>query len=151
LVHAVQQQVPHMCIWFVWWYIRTGRSCSPLLARHAVVPVRPRTVRHRKPDGPRKGRTVRVASRTVRPRPESPICQTGMVVVLRRPQTVRRSKPDGPYMGRTVRAEARMVRPYSAAAICQARMTAVVLALDMSSSTYHIMVGSANPHLLPMY
>ena len=151
LVHAVQQQVPHMCIRFVRWYIRTGWSCSPLLGRHTVVLVRPRTVRHRKPDGPHKGRTVRVASRTVRPRPGSPICQTGTAAVLGRPRTVRQSKPDGPRMGRTVRAEARKVRPCSGAPICQAGMAVVVLALDMSSSAYHIMVGAANAHLLPMY
>jgi hypothetical protein len=151
LVHGVQQQVLHMCIRFVRWYIRTGRSCSPLLGRHAVVLVRPRTVRHRKPDGPRKGRTVRVEARTVRPRPGSLICQAGTAAVLGRPQTVRQRKPDGPRTGRMVRAEARTVRPCSGAPICQVRMAVVVLALDMSSSAYHIMVGAANPHLLSMY
>jgi hypothetical protein len=140
-----------MCIRFVRWYIRTGRSCSPLLGRHAVVLVRPQTVRHRKSGGPRKGQTVRVEARTVRPRLGSPICQTGTAAVLGRPRTVRQIKPDGPRMGRMVRAEARTVRPYSGAPICQAGRAAVVLALDMSSSAYHIMVGSANPHLLPMY
>jgi hypothetical protein len=151
LVHGVQQQVLHMCIRFVRWYIRTGRSCSPLLGRHAVVLVWPWTVRHRKPDGPRKGRMVWVAARMVRPRPGSPICQAGTAAVLGRPWTIRQSKPDCPRMGRMVRAEARTVRPYSGAPICQAGMAVVVLALDMSSSAYHIMVGAANPHLLPMY
>jgi hypothetical protein len=148
LVHGVQQQVLHMCIRFVMWYIRTGLSCLPLLGRHAVVLVWPRTVRHRKSNGPRNGRTVRVKARTVRPRPGSPIYQGGMAVVLGRPRTVRQSKPNGPRMGRTVRAEARTVRPCSGVLICQAVMAVVVLALDMSSSAYHIMVGAANPHLL---
>jgi hypothetical protein len=140
-----------MCVRFVRWYIRTGLSCSPLLGRHTVVPVRPWTVRHRKPDGPRKGRMVQVQARTVRPRPGSPICQARTTTVLGRPRTVRQSKPDGPRMGRTVRAEARTVRPCSGASICQAGMEVVVLALDMSSLAYHIMVGATNPHLLPMY
>jgi hypothetical protein len=91
LVHGVQQQVLHMCIRFVRWYIRTGRSCSPLLGRHVAVLVWPRTVRHRKSDGPRKGWTVRVEARTVRPRQGSPICQTGMAAVLGRPRTVGRA------------------------------------------------------------
>jgi hypothetical protein len=110
-----------MCIQFVQRYIRTGRSCSPLLGRHAAVLVRPRTIRHRKPDGPHKGRTVRVEARTVRPLPGSLVCQAGTTVVLGRPQTVRQSKPDGPHMGRTVQAEARTVRPCSGAPICQSR------------------------------
>jgi hypothetical protein len=113
LVHGVQQQVLHMCIRFVRWYIRTGWSCSPLLGRHAVALVRPRTVQHRKPDGPRKGRTARVEAQTVRPRPGSPIYQAGTTAVLGRPRTIRQSKPDGPCMGRMVRAEARTVRPCS--------------------------------------
>jgi hypothetical protein len=151
LVHGVQQQVLHMCIRFVRWYIQTGRSCSPLLGRHTVVLVWPRTVQQGKPDGPCKGRTVRAEARTVRQCPGSPICQSRTAVVLRWPRTVRHSKPDGPRMGRTVREEARTIRPCSKPPICQAGMAVVVLALDMSSSTYHIMVGAVDPHLLPMY
>jgi hypothetical protein len=71
-----------MLIRSVRWYIRTGRLCSLLLERHAVALVRSRTVRQGKPDGLRKGRTVRAKARTVRPCPGAPICQVGMVVVV---------------------------------------------------------------------
>jgi hypothetical protein len=54
-----------MCIRFVRWYIRTGRSCSPLLGRHAAVLVWPRTVRHRRPDGPGRSSVGPTASRVV--------------------------------------------------------------------------------------
>jgi hypothetical protein len=97
------------------------------------------------------GRTVGVAAGRVPPRPGSPIWQTGTAAVLGRPRTVRQSKLNDPRMGRMVRADARTVRPYSGAPICQVGMAAVVFALDISSSAYHIMVGSANPNLLPMY
>jgi hypothetical protein len=113
--------------------------------------MRPWTVRQGKPDGPRKGRTVRVEARAVRLRLGSPICQSGMAVVLGQPRTIRQSKADGPCMGRTVQAEARTVRPCSGAPICQAGTAVVVFALNMSSSAYHIKVGAANPHLLPMH
>jgi hypothetical protein len=89
------------------WYIRTGRLCLLLLGRHVVALVRSQTIPQGKPDGLRKGRTVRAKARTVRPCPGGPICQAGMAVM--------------------------------------------VLALDMCSSAYHIMVGAMNPHLSPMY
>jgi hypothetical protein len=73
------------------------------------------------------------------------------VVVLEQPRTVRHGKLDGLGTGRTVRANAPMVRPCLGALICQAGTTMVVFILDMSSSIYNIMVGAANPHLLPMY
>jgi hypothetical protein len=60
-------------------------------------------------------------------------------------------KPDGLRKRHTVRAKARTVRPCPEAPICQAGLAMVVLALDMSSSAYHIMAGAANPHLSPMY
>jgi hypothetical protein len=96
-----------MRIRFVRWYIRTSRLCSLLLRRHAVALVRSRTVRQGKPDGLRKGWTVRAKARTIRPCPGALIYQAGTAVV--------------------------------------------VLALDMSSSTYHIIAGAANPHLSSMY
>jgi hypothetical protein len=64
------------------WYIQTGRLCLLLLGRHAVALVRSRTARQGKPDGLRKGRTVRAKARTVRPCPGVPICQSGTAVVV---------------------------------------------------------------------
>jgi hypothetical protein len=71
-----------MRIRFVRWYIRTGRLCSLLLGRHAVALMRSWTVWQGKPDGLRKGRTVRAKARTVRPCLGVPICQAGTTVVV---------------------------------------------------------------------
>jgi hypothetical protein len=72
-------------------------------------------------------------------------------VALVRSRTIRQGKLDGLRKGQTVRAKARTVRPCPGAPICQAGMAVVVLALDMSSSAYHIMAGAANPYLSPTY
>jgi hypothetical protein len=62
-------------------------------------------------------------------------------IALVRSRTVRQGKSDGLCKGRAVRAKARMVRPCPGAPICQVGTAAVVFALDMSSSAYHIMLG----------
>jgi hypothetical protein len=74
-----------------------------------------------------------------------------LTVALVQSRTAWQGKPDGLRKSRMVRAKARTVRPCPGAPILQAVMTMVVFALDMSSSTYHIMVRAANPHLSPMY
>jgi hypothetical protein len=71
-----------MRIQSVRWYIRTGRLCSLLLGCHAVALVWSQTIRQGKPDGVRKGQTIRAKSRTVRPCPGAPICQAGTTVVV---------------------------------------------------------------------
>jgi hypothetical protein len=71
-----------MGIWYVRWYIRTGRLCSLLLGCHAVALVRSRTVRRGKSDGLRKGRTVRAKAWTIQLCPGASICQAGTAVVV---------------------------------------------------------------------
>jgi hypothetical protein len=44
-----------------------------------------------------------------------------------------------------------MVRTHPVLSIYQAGTTLVVFSMDMNSSSYHIMVGAMNPHLLSMY
>jgi hypothetical protein len=53
--------------------------------------------------------------------------------------------------GPDCQAKARMVQPCLGVPSCQAGKSVVVFALDMRSSTYHIMARAANPHLLLMY
>jgi hypothetical protein len=71
------------------------------------------------------------------------------MVVLARPQSVWQGESDGPCKGWTIQEEAWMVRSCPRALICQVGTTVVVFAIDKNSSTYHIMSGSVNPHLLP--
>jgi hypothetical protein len=66
-------------------------------------------------------------------------------------QTIPQGKPIGLGKGQTVWAKARMVRPCLGALICLAGTTILVFVMDMSSSSYYIMVEAVNPHLLAMY
>jgi hypothetical protein len=64
--------------------------------------------------------------------------------------TVRRKVSDGPLEGRTVRDRARTVRPCPEPIYHAVRLL-TAFSPDMSSLTYHNMVGTEKPHLSPMF
>lgn len=66
-------------------------------------------------------------------------------------QTVRVELSEGPAKARMVRDYTKTVQSPPKALLCQLGVVGEATVLNMGSSAYHIMLGTMQAHLLPMY